>query len=188
MQDVHLKDGSVRKTRILAFVAVLTASNVAFRFALSGGPPNVKPTAFLVIIAGAVSGPLPGFAVGWFSMMLSDMVGPFGAGIWTMETSAGMAFVGLLAGGIWHETRLPSRWWMACGGFTLTMIFDLSTSVVDALLFSYPLYAAVLGLYLPFLSGGISLYPFGIAHELTTAVLLAAFGPSTIARVRNVYR
>ena len=37
-----------------------------------------------------------GVAVGWLNTILSDLY--FGAGIWTIEISAGMSVVGLLAG------------------------------------------------------------------------------------------
>lgn len=176
------------RTRLLALIASLSAANVAFRFALSWGPPNVKPIAFLVIVAGIVGGPAAGFAVGWLSMAVSDLVGPYGAGVWTIETSSAMAFVGLLAGWMWHKAISFNRWKMAVGGFILTMIFDIGTSIVDALLFNYPWFTAVLALYVPFLTASVSAYPFGLAHELTTAVLLAAIGPSLIVRIRKVYR
>ncbi len=176
------------RTRLLALVASLSAVNVAFRYALSWGPPNVKPVAFFVIIAGVVGGPIAGFAVGWLSMMISDIVGPYGAGIWTLETSSCMAVVGLLGGLLWHRTSVFNRWKIAVGGFLLTMIYDIGTSIIDALLFSYPWFTAVLALYVPFLTGGISAYPFGLAHELTTAVLLGTIGPSLISRIRKVYQ
>lgn len=175
------------KTRLLALVASLSAANVAFRFALSWGPPNVKPIAFLVIVGGVVGGPLAGFAVGWLSMTLSDFVSPYGPGIWTLETSSCMAVVGLLAGLLWHHASAFNRWKMAGGGFLLTMIFDIGTSIIDALLFSYPWLGAVLALYVPFITGSVSAYPFGLAHELTTAILLGAIGPSLISRIRKVY-
>jgi hypothetical protein len=76
---------------------------------------------------------------------------------------------------------------MAIGGFFLTMLFDIGTSIIDALLFSYPWLGAVLALYVPFITGSVSPYPFGLAHELTTAILLGAIGPSLIARIRKVY-
>lgn len=176
------------KTRPLALVASLSAANVAFRLALAWGPPNVKPIAFLVIVGGVVGGPLAGFAVGWLSMTLSDLVSPYGAGVWTLETSGGMAIVGLLAGLLWHHASSFDRWKMAAGGFLLTVVFDIGTSVVDALIFSYPWLGAVLALYVPFLTGGVSGYPFGLAHELTTAILLGAIGPSLISRIRKVYK
>jgi uncharacterized membrane protein len=180
------KTNSTNKTRLLALVAALSATNVAFRAALAGGPPNIKPIAFLVIVAGVIGGPISGFAVGWLSMTLSDFV--FGAGIWTIETSGGMAVVGLLAGLLWHHASSFNRWKMALGGFLLTMLFDVGTSVVDALIFNYPWWSSLLALYVPFISGGVSPYPFGPAHELTTAVLLGTIGPSLIARIRKVYQ
>jgi len=73
----------LNKTKTLTLIAALSAANVAFRFALAGGPPNVKPTAFLVIVAGIIGGPISGFAVGWLSMTVSDLAA-FGAGIWTI--------------------------------------------------------------------------------------------------------
>ncbi len=177
-----------RKTRILALVASLSAANVAFRFALAWGPPNIKPVAFLVIVGGVVGGPIAGIAVGWLSMMVSDLVGPYGAGIWTVETSSFMAVVGLLGGLLWHHATAFSRWKMAVVGILLTMIFDVGTSVVDALLYGYSWWGALLALYLPFMGGSVSPYPFGLAHELTTGALLGTIGPSLILRIRKVYQ
>ena len=169
-------------TKLIALVASLSAANVAFRIALAGGPPNIKQTAFFVIVAGVVGGPISGFAVGWLSMTLSDLF--FGAGVWTIETSGWMAIVGLLAGFFLGS----NRWKMALGGFLLTVLFDVGTSVVDALLFSYPWSTAILALYVPFISGGLSPYPFGLAHELTTAILLGTIGPSLITQIRKFYQ
>lgn len=173
------------KTKTLALVAALSATNVAFRVALVGGPPNVKPTAFLVIIGGIIGGAFPGLLVGWLSMTLSDLY--FGAGIWTMETSAAMAVVGLLAGLLWHKANQASRWSLGLGGFLLTMLFDVATSVTDALLFNYPWWTSVMALYVPFVFSGFSPYPFGLVHELTTALLLSLVGPSLITQIRKFY-
>jgi hypothetical protein len=175
------------KTKTLTLIAALSAANVAFRFALAGGPPNVKPTAFFVVVGGVIGGPVVGFAGGWLSMTLSDLTG-FSAGVWTFETSSGMAIVGSLAGLAWHRVVNPVRWKLAIGGFALAMVFDLWTSVIDPLLFSYPVLPSVLALYVPFLAGSVSPYPFGLVHELTTAILLGTIGPSLIAQIRKVYR
>ena len=174
--------------RLLTLIACLSATNVGFRIVMSGGPPNVKPIAFLVIVAGVVGGPIAGFAVGWLSMMVSDLVSPYGAGVWTIGTSAGMAIVGFAAALRWHHKSSLNRWRMALGGFLLVLIFDVGTSIGFAFLYSYPWWAAVLNLYVPFISGGVSPYPFGLAHELTTAVLLGVMGPSLITRVRKIYQ
>ncbi len=174
------------KTRLLALVASLSAANAAMRIGLAGGPPNVKPTAFLTIIAGVVAGPIPGLVVGWLSIVISDLA--LGAGPWTIETSAGMAVVGLLAGLFWYRSENIGRLKMAIGGYLLTMIFDVGTSVADALLYGYPWWASVLGLYVPFIIPGFSPWACGYAHELKTAVLCAMIGPSLARQVRKIYQ
>jgi hypothetical protein len=120
--------------------------------------------------------------------MVSDLAGPYGAGIWTLETSSFMAVVGFLAGILWRHATSFNRWKMAVGGFLLTMVFDIGTSVVDALLYGYSWWGAVLALYVPFIQGSVSPYPFGFAHELTTAILLGTIGLGLIARIRKVYQ
>lgn len=182
-----------RKTKLLALVASLSAANAALRILLggwlqTGGLPNVKPTIFLTIIAGIISGPIGGFAVGWLTMTLSDFGTPYGPGVWTIETSFCMGVVGLLAGILWQKATDFKRWKLAIGGWLLAMIFDIGTSVMDAILFSYPVIPAILALYVPFITGGFSPYPFGIADELTTAVLLAVLGPKLIRRIGRIHK
>jgi len=174
------------KTRTLALVASLSATNVALRVILAGGPPNIKPTVFLVVIGGIIGGAISGLSVGWFSIALSDLY--FGAGVWTIETSACMAAIGLIAGLSWHEAKHLGRWNLALGGFLLTMFFDVGTSLADALLFNYPWWTSLLALYIPFVFSGFSPYPFGLVHELTTALLLSLVGPSLIIQIRRIYR
>ena len=148
----------------------------------------MKPIAFLVIIAGVIGGPIVGLSVGWLSMTISDFASPFGAGLWTIETSACMAFVGLVGGLLWSRSQQLIRWRLAVGGFVLTAVFDIGTSVLDSLVYNYPWLSAVVALYVPFISGSPSPYPFGLAHELTTAALLGTVGPPVIRQIRKVYR
>jgi uncharacterized membrane protein len=142
----------------------------------------------LTIVAGIIGGPAAGLTVGFLSMTISDFLTPFGPGPWTVETSAAMAAVGLIGGWLWHHASSFKRWRLAVGGFLLAMLFDIGTSVADSLLFNYSWIGAIANLYLPVPSGGAIGYPFGLADELTTAILLAAFGPSLISRMRRVYR
>jgi energy-coupling factor transport system substrate-specific component len=176
------------RTRLLALVASLSAANAALRVALAGGPPNVKPTAFLIIITGVVAGPLPGLAVGWLSIVISDLATPLGAGPWTIVTSAGMALAGLLAGFLWYRSESIGRLSMAVGGYLIAMLYDMGTSITFAIIYGYPLLASVLGLYVPFIMGGLSPYPFGFAHELTTAILCGTIGPSLTQQIRKIYQ
>jgi hypothetical protein len=121
-------------------------------------------------------------------MTISDFFTPYGPGPWTIETSAGMAVVGLIGGLLWHHANSFKRWRLAVGGFLLAMLFDIGTSIIDALVFNYPWVGALLNLYIPFVTGGVTGYPFGLAHELTTGILLATVGPSLITRIRRIYQ
>jgi uncharacterized membrane protein len=141
-----------------------------------------------VIVGGIVAGPLAGFGVGFLSMTLSDFTSPFGAGVWTMETSVCMGNMGLIAGFVWNKSLSFNRWRLAVTGFTLTAFFDIATSVTDTLLYGYHWLPTVLALYVAFMPGNQSPYPFGLVHELTTAILLGTIGPSLIRQVRKIYR
>jgi uncharacterized membrane protein len=141
-----------------------------------------------VIVGGIVAGPLAGFGVGFLSMTLSDFTSPFGAGVWTMETSICMGIIGLIAGFVWNKSLSFNRWRLAVTGFTLTAFFDIATSVTDTLLYGYHWLPTVLALYVAFMPGNQSPYPFGLVHELTTAILLGTIGPSLIRQVRKIYR
>ena len=166
-------------------MASLTGLNVAARIVLAGGPPNVKPVAFLCLTAGIIGGPVTGFVVGTMTMLISDIY--FGAGYWTLINSASMGLIGLLAGLLWNRRTKIRRTELVVGGFLLTAIYDVATSLIlGPLTFGYSWWIAILGLYAPFLAGYAVVYPFGFVHELTTAVLMGAIGPTLIIRVRQL--
>jgi len=142
----------------------------------------VKPVAFLCLTAGIIGGPATGFIVGLMSMLISDIY--FGAGYWTIINSASMGFIAFLAGLLWNRRASMGRAELAVGGFLLTAIYDVATSVFPAWIFGYSWWVAILMLYVPFLAGFGVVYPFGFVHELTTAVLMGAIGPTMIDRVR----
>jgi len=164
-------------------MACFTALNVVARVALAGGPPNVKPVAFLAITAGIITGALGGLVVGGLSMVISDLY--FGGGYWTIIDAASMGAIACLAGLLWNRREKISRLELVVGGFVLTAVYDIAVSVIPAWIFGYNWWIAILLLYIPFLAGGI-VYPFGLVHEFTTAVLMGAIGPALIGRVRTL--
>jgi len=170
--------------RELTLAACLTALNVAARIALAGGPPNVKPVAFLAIAAGVIGGAVSGFVVGALSMFISDLY--FGGGYWTLVNAASMGLIAFLGGLLWSRRTRIGRVELVLGGFVLTAIYDIATSVVLAWIFGYSWWLAILLLYVPFLAGFGVVYPFGLVHELTTAVLMGTIGPTLINRVRSL--
>ena len=145
----------------------------------------MKPVAFLCLTAGIIGGPLTGFLVGAMTMFISDIY--FGAGYWTFINSVCMGLIGFLAGLLWNRRTNIRRTELVVGGFFLTAIYDVATSLIlGPLTFGYSWWIAILGLYAPFLTGYAVVYPFGFVHELTTAVLMAAIGPTLISRVRQL--
>jgi uncharacterized membrane protein len=181
---LNLKSGK-SVTRGLTLIASLTALNVAARIVLAGGPPNVKPVAFLCLTAGVIGGSAAGFLVGAMTIFISDIY--FGAGYWTFINSSCMGFIGLVAGFLWSGRTSLRRTELVVGGFLLTAIYDVATSMIlGPLTFGYSWWIALLGLYAPFLMGYAVFYPFGFVHELTTAVLMAAIGPTLIGRIRQL--
>jgi hypothetical protein len=167
-------------------MASLTGLNVSARFVLAGGPPNVKPFVFICLAAGIIGGAATGFVVGSLSMLISDIY--FGAGYWTIINSASMGVIGFLAGLLWSRRANLQRAELAVGGFLLTAMYDVATSVISAWIFGYSWWVSILMLYVPFLVGFGVAYPFGFVHELTTAVLMVAIGPTLISRVRQLLR
>lgn len=145
----------------------------------------MKPVAFLCLTAGIIGGPPTGFLVGAMTMFISDIY--FGAGYWTFINSVCMGLIGFLAGLLWNRRTNIRRTELVVGGFFLTVIYDVATSLIlGPLTFGYSWWIAILGLYAPFLTGYAVVYPFGFVHELTTALLMAAIGPTLISRVRQL--
>lgn len=163
--------GSGAKT--IAMLICLASVVAVTRVVLVAGPPNVKPSAFLSIFAGIIGGPMFGLTVGLLGIAVSDLF--FGIGPWTMITSSCMGLIGFLGGFIDCDT---SRVGLAITGFLYTMIYDVLTSLLFAVIYGYSWWLSIAGLYLPFLMG--SVYPFGLIHEATTAVLLGLAGPTLI--------
>ena len=178
------RNASKSFTRTLTLMASLTSLSVASRLVLAGGPPNVKPVAFLCLAAGIIGGQVTGFVVGLLSMLISDIY--FGAGFWTIIDSVSMGVIGFLAGLLWNRRANVTRIELAVGGFLLTAIYDVAASVIPAWIFGYGWWIAILLLYAPFLTGFAVVYPFGLVHELTTTVLMGAIGPTLISRIRQL--
>jgi len=170
------------RTKTIAMLVCLSSSISASRVALAGGPPNVKPVAFLSIASGMIGGPVFGFAAGFLGMLTSDLF--FGVGPWTLVTSCSMGAIGFLGGVLDRGNSPKSRLRLAIAGFVCTALYDISSSVLLALMFGYSWFMSIIVLYVPFLAG--SIYPFGIVHGLTTAILLSLAGPPLIRQSRRI--
>ncbi len=181
-----MKSNNRSLVRNLTLMASLTALNVGARVALAGGPPNVKPMAFLAMTGGIIGGALTGLVVGALSILISDLY--FGSGFWTIIDAASMGAIASLAGLLWSRRVKIRRVELIIGGFLLTAIYDVASSVIPAWIFGYSWWLAILLLYVPFLAGVGLFYPFGLAHEATTAILMGAVGPTLMERVRPLVK
>ncbi|MFQ5951400.1 MAG: ECF transporter S component [Candidatus Geothermarchaeales archaeon] len=178
------------KVRWLSTVSTLVALSAVARLVLPF--PNMKPNAVLAILGGILLGGPAGFFTGAMGMLISDFY--LGAGYWTIGTSGFMGLIGAIGGYLWHgrASRIP-RAELAVGGFLLTLIFDIGTSiwVIPIIFPEAPLVlymaSAFLGLFFPVIVGQIP-YPFGLVHELTTAVLLSSVTPSVVRHFRELTR
>ncbi len=154
--------------KIIALSSVFTSLAVVGRVMLVV-IPNVSPTVPLTILGGFLGGPVAGLLIGFLSMFISDMF--IGVGPHTLVTAPMMGLVGLLSGLLIR--RMRDKTLIFITAFLLTLVYDLSTSIITMGMFGVPPYIAVLNLFLPVFLGGIP-YPMGPIHEFSSAFILVS--------------
>ncbi|MBN8867712.1 MAG: ECF transporter S component [Solirubrobacterales bacterium] len=160
-------------SQIVALVAVLAALAVAGRIVLAP-IPNVVATTDIVIIAGFVLGPAPGFAVGALGGLVSNFW--LGQGIWTPWQMVAWGMCGVAGGVLWKMTGgRVNRWGMAafCGlaGILFGAWMNLETMVSFGGEMSLDRYLAL----------EVRAIPFDIAHMTGNVVFALAAGPAMVA-------
>ncbi|MEM2740295.1 MAG: ECF transporter S component [Candidatus Bathyarchaeia archaeon] len=172
----------MRRSLKLALIVSLTSLSVASRIALAAFP-NVKLVAFIAIMSGVLLGGRIGFLVGFLSMLISDTVF-FGLGYWTAATAPCMGFTGFLAGLILKDVNRKPRIDLFLAGFTLTLIYDILTSIILAIPFYGSLerafIVAILGLFLP------TPYPMGPIHEISTGLALSMLAHPIVSYLERI--
>jgi energy-coupling factor transport system substrate-specific component len=101
-------------SQVVALVAALAALAIAGRIAFAAFP-NVKPTTDIIVFAGYALGGAPGFAVGAFAALGSNLW--FGQGPWTPWQMAAWGLCGVLGASLALATRNAGRFALAgtCG-------------------------------------------------------------------------
>lgn len=133
--------------------------------------PNVQPCTYLIICAGYVFGPLPGFMVGAVTALVSNFF--LGHGPWTIYQMFAWGLVGVSAGYL-SRFRLGTLWLVVFGiawGFIYGAIMNIwywASSV-------YPLTLRT------FAVTQLNSVWFDAFHAVGNAVFLGALGPKTIA-------
>lgn len=160
-------------SQIVALVAVLAALAVAGRIVLAP-IPNVVATTDIVIIAGFVLGPAPGFAVGALGGLVSNFW--LGQGVWTPWQMVAWGMCGIAGALLWRLTGgRVNRWVLAvfCGlaGVLFGAWMNLETMVSFGGEMSLDRYLAL----------EVRAIPFDIAHMTGNVIFALAAGPAMIA-------
>jgi len=167
-------------SQIVALVAVLAALAVAGRLVLAP-IPNVVATTDIVIIAGFVLGPAPGFAVGALGGLVSNFW--LGQGVWTPWQMVAWGMCGIAGALLWRFTGgRVNRWLLAvvCGvaGLLFGAWMNLETMVAFGGEISLDRYLAL----------EVRAIPFDIAHMTGNIVFALAAGPMMIAALLRFRR
>jgi len=164
-------------SQIVALVAVLASLAVAGRIALAP-IPNVVATTDIVIIAGYVLGPAPGFAVGALGGLISNFW--LGQGAWTPWQMVGWGMCGIAGAVLWRVTRGHAgrfRLAFVCGlaGLAFGAWMNLQTTVSYGGDISLERYLAL----------QVRAIPFDLAHMTGNIVFALVAGPAMIAALRR---
>jgi energy-coupling factor transport system substrate-specific component len=164
-------------SQVVALVALLAALAVVGRVLLAP-LPNVVATTDIVLIAGYVLGPAPGFAVGALGGLVSNFW--LGQGIWTPwqmvawgMTGVGGALLWKLTGGQAGRVRLA----LACG--LAGLLFGMWMNLQFLVGFGGEVTA---GRYLALQVRSI---PFDLAHIAGNVLFALAAGPALVAALRR---
>lgn len=171
------------RAREMVILAIMTALAVTGRAALFL-LPQVKPSAAVIILAGALLGAEPGFLVGAMTGFVSNFF--FGQGPWTPFQMFGFGLVGLLAGLIFK--RLPkNRFCFAIyGALSVFFLYGLCVNL-GAFLTAAPVGELSFGAFAAVLASAVW---FDFAHAASTAVflfLLARPFTAKLLRIRKKY-
>ena len=164
-------------SQVVALVALLAALAVVGRVLLAP-LPNVVATTDIVLIAGYVLGPAPGFAVGALGGLVSNFW--LGQGIWTPwqmvawgMTGVGGALLWKLTGGRAGRIRLA----LACG--LAGLLFGMWMNLQFLVGFGGEV---TVGRYLALQVRSI---PFDLAHIIGNVLFALAAGPALVAALRR---
>ncbi len=164
-------------SQIVALVAVLAALAVAGRIVLAP-LPNVVATTDIVIIAGYVLGPAPGFAVGALGGLISNFW--LGQGAWTPWQMVAWGACGIAGALLWRATRGRA------GRFTLALACGLAGLAFGAWmnLQTVVSYGGDISLE-RYLALQVRAIPFDLAHMTGNIIFALIAGPAMIAALRR---
>jgi energy-coupling factor transport system substrate-specific component len=166
--------------RVLAMVATLAALAVVGRLAFAA-IPNVKPTTDIVLFAGYALGPIPGFAVGAITALVSNVF--LSQGPWTPWQMVGWGAAGV-AGAL--LARLLRD--LEPGRILLAAVCGLVGLAFGAWMDLYQLTLAAHQDLDTYLALSASSLPYNLAHATGNVVFCLLIGPLFIRALRRYRR
>ncbi len=169
-------DESKSDAKEIGIVATLTALSVAGR-CLFAAIPSFKPSTFIIIVAGYVFGPLPGFMVGATTALVSNIF--FGQGPWTVWQMLAWGLAGFAAGLMGPRKLLDCRWKLALYCAAWGFMFGWFMNVYYVLGFVHPA-----GLRAFATACAASLW-FDALHAAGSFLFAFLLGPALVAMLRR---
>ncbi len=148
--------------RQAVIIGVMTSIAVAGRCAFFM-LPQVKPTAAVVVIAGAALGKERGFIVGALSMFVSNCI--FGHGPWTLWQMLAMGLIGYLSGVIFLKRKTGVCWVAIYGFFSVLILYGFIADFSGIMMLGQVTLEGVVALYL-------TAVPFNLIHAVSTVAFL----------------
>jgi len=169
-----------REMVLLSIMSALAIMGRAAFFLL----PQIKPSAAIIILAGAMLGAEPGFLVGAMTGFVSNFF--FGQGPWTPFQMFGFGLVGLLAGFVFRKLPKTRICYAVYGALSVFVIYGLCVNL-GTFLTTAPAGELTFGAFAAVLAGAVW---FDFAHAASTAVflfLLAKPFTAKLCRIRKKY-
>ena len=163
------KKPAAKDVAVLALMcaAAVAARELFFMF------PQFKPTAVIVIVAGAAFGAQSGFLTGAVSMLVSNMM--FGQGTWTPWQMLAMGLVGFFAGLIFSRRRSAVALCIY-GFFSVVVLYGGIMNISSVLIYQSNV---TIGHILSYIASGL---PFDLIHGTATVVFLLLGGTQILEK------
>lgn len=171
------------RAREMVLLSIMTALAIMGRAAFFL-LPQIKPSAAIIILAGAMLGAEPGFLVGTMTGFVSNFF--FGQGPWTPFQMFGFGLVGLLAGFVFRKLPKTRLCYAVYGALSVFVIYGLCVNL-GTFLTAAPAGELTFGAFAAVLASAVW---FDFAHAASTAVFLLLLAkPFTVKlyRIRKKY-
>ena len=170
-------EGSDIGSKEIAIVGILSTVSAVIRIPFAA-LPSVQPCTYLIICAGYVFGPLPGFMVGAMTALVSNLF--LGQGPWTIYQMFAWGMAGVSAA--YLKRLITGRKGLMAFGILWGYLFGVIVNIWFWTAFIYPLTPRT------FLISQLNSLWFDTAHAVANAIFLGLLGKKTIAILERFHK